>query len=199
MQPSSVNSRAQWSQFFDGLLTVFTALFPIRAKTSGSARLTAPPSPGRLLVGGPGDLTLLFGDIPRLDSFRAGEARGDTEALGEAAGRGDGFLEGVLLGVRGDGVRLEELAPATVSRLVGLFRLGEAVWVLRPRVFPGDLERLRGEPGTDRVLRGDTGRENVVLGEPGMERAFLQPDPGIGRDRPPQQSSSSSLSSLLCL
>lgn len=173
----------------------------MRAKTSGSARLTAPPSPGRLLVGVPGDLTLLLadGDSPRLDSFRAGEARGDTEALGEAAGRGDGALEGVLVGVRGEGVRREELVPATVRRLVGLFRLGEAVWFLRPRVFPGDLERLRGDPGTDRVLRGDTGRENVVLGEPGMDRVFLQPDPGMGRDRPPQQSSSSSLSSLLCL
>ena len=44
------------SDLLDGLLTVFTALFPIRAKTSGSARLTAPPSPARLLVGVPGDL-----------------------------------------------------------------------------------------------------------------------------------------------
>ena len=83
---------------------------------------------------------------------------------------------------------------ATVRRLVGLFRLGEAVWFFRPRVA-GDLERLRGEPGTERVFRGETGRENVVLGEPGMERLFLQPCPGIGSDRPPQQSSSSSLSS----
>ena len=40
----------------DGLLTVFTARFPMRANTSGSARLTAPPSPGRLLAGCPGDL-----------------------------------------------------------------------------------------------------------------------------------------------
>ena len=134
------------------------------------------------------------GDSPRLDIFRAGEARGDTEALGEAAGRGEGTLEGVLVGVRGEGVRLEELELATVSRLVGLFRLGEAVWFLRPRVA-GDLERLRGEPGTDRVLRGDTGREKAVLGEPGMDRVFLHPDPGMARDRPPQQSSSSSLSS----
>ena len=104
------------------------------------------------------------GDSPRLDSFRAGEARGDTEARGEAAGPGDGALEGVLVGVRGEGVRREEVVPATVSRLVGLLRLGEAVWFLRPRAAPGDLERLRGDPGTDRVLRGDTGRENVVLG-----------------------------------
>ena len=59
----------------------------------------------------------------------------------------------------------------------------------------GDLERLRGDPGTDRVLRGDTGREKAVRGDPGMDRVFLHPDPGMARDRPPQQSSSSSLSS----
>ena len=67
-------------------------------------------------------LRVLLGDIPRLDTFRAGEALGETEALGEAAGRGEGTLEGVLVGVLGDGVRLEELVLATVSRLVGLLR-----------------------------------------------------------------------------
>lgn len=91
VQPSSVSSRAQWSQFFDGLLTVLTALFPILARTSGSDKLTAPdpPSPGRLLVGVAGDLRVLFGDIPRLDIFLAGEALGDTEALGELVVRGE--------------------------------------------------------------------------------------------------------------
>lgn len=138
-------------------------------------------------------LRVLLGDIPRLDIFRAGEALGETEALGEAAGRGEGTLDGVLVGVLGDGVRLEELVLATVSRLVGLFRPGEAGRFLTAFwASPGDLERLRGEPGTDRVGRGETGRENVVLGEPGMERGALQPDPGTARERPPQQSSSSS-------
>ena len=40
------------NDLLEGLLTVFTALFPMRAKTSGSERFTAPPSP----VGVPGDL-----------------------------------------------------------------------------------------------------------------------------------------------
>ena len=43
------------NDLLEGLLTVFTALFPMRAKTSGSERLTAPPSP----VGVPGDLQWL--------------------------------------------------------------------------------------------------------------------------------------------
>ena len=84
---------------------------------------------------------------------------------------------------------------ATVSRLVGLFRPGEAVWLLLSPRVAGDLERLRGEPGTDRVLRGETGREKGVLGEPGMDRGLLQPCPGTARERPQQSSSSSSLSS----
>ena len=40
----------------DDLLTVFTALFPILASTSGSERLAGPPSPGKLRVGVAGDL-----------------------------------------------------------------------------------------------------------------------------------------------
>ena len=40
----------------DGLLTVFTALFPILARTSGSDKLTDPPSAGKLFVGVAGDL-----------------------------------------------------------------------------------------------------------------------------------------------
>ena len=50
-----------------------------------------------------------MGDIPRLDIFLAGEALGDTEALGELVMRGEGALEGVLVGVLGDGVLLDEL------------------------------------------------------------------------------------------
>lgn len=101
---------------------------------------------------------------------------------------------------------------ATVSKLVGLLRFGDAVWFFSPRVA-GDLERVLGEPGTDSVGLGETGLDDVVLGDPGtdsvglgetgLENAVLG-DPGIDRvflhatDRPPQQSSSSSRSSLLC-
>lgn len=122
MQPSSVSSLPQWSQFFVGLLTVFTALFPILARTSGSDKLTDPPSAGKLFVGVAGDLRVLFGDNPRLETFLAGEALGDTEALGVVDVRGEGALDGVLVGVLGDGVLLGELVLATVSRLVGLLR-----------------------------------------------------------------------------
>jgi len=199
VQPSSVNSRPQWSQLFDDLLTVFTALFPILASTSGSERLAGPPSPGKLRVGVAGDLRVIFGDIFRLDVFLAGEALGDTEALGDSSVLGEGALDGVLVGVLGDGVLLGELVLATVSRLVGLLRPGEAVLTAREA---GDFERVLGELGTDRAGRGETGRQNGVLGEPrgdplgepGMDRLFL-----FGTQRPPpQQSSSSSRSSLLC-
>ena len=50
--PGGLAGPGPGNDLLDGLLTVFTALFPIRAKTSGSERLTAPPSP----VGVPGDL-----------------------------------------------------------------------------------------------------------------------------------------------
>ena len=50
--PGSLAGLIPGSDLLDGLLTVFTALFPMRAKTSGSERFTAPPSP----VGVPGDL-----------------------------------------------------------------------------------------------------------------------------------------------
>ena len=56
MFPGSVGGSSPGNDLLDGLLTVFTALFPIRAKTSGSEILTAPPSPGKLLVGVAGDL-----------------------------------------------------------------------------------------------------------------------------------------------
>jgi hypothetical protein len=200
VQPSSVSSLPQWSQLFDDLLTVLTALFPILARTSGSERFTEPPSPGKLLFGVAGDLRVIFGDIFRVDIFLAGEALGDTEVLGESTVRGEGALDGVLVGVLGDGLLLGELVLATVSRLVGLLRPGEAVWFFTA-LLPGDFERVLGELGTDRAGRGETGRENGVLGEP---RGEPRGDPGIdrlflfGRHRPPQQSSSSSRSSLLC-
>jgi len=200
VQPSSVSSLPQWSQLFDDLLTVFTALFPILARTSGSERLAEPPSPGKLLFGVAGDRRVIFGDIFLLDIFLAGETLGDTEALGESTVRGEGALDGVLVGVLGDGLLLGELVLATVSRLVGLLRPGEAVWFFTA-LLAGDFERVLGEVGTDRVGRGETGRENGVLGEP---RGEPRGDPGIdrlvllGRHRPPQQSSSSSRSSLLC-
>ena len=54
-------------------------------------------------------LRVIFGDIFRVDIFLAGEALGDTEALGELTVRGEGALEGVLVGVLGDGVLLGEL------------------------------------------------------------------------------------------
>ena len=54
-------------------------------------------------------LRVIFGDIFRLDVFLAGEALGDTEALGESSVLGDGALDGVLVGVLGDGVLLGEL------------------------------------------------------------------------------------------
>ena len=81
------------------------------------------------------------------------------------------------------------LVLATVRRLVGLLRFGDAVWFFSPRVA-GDLDRVRGEPGTDSVGLGETGLENGVRGDPGIERLFLH-----GKARPPQQSSSSSRSS----
>jgi len=84
--------------------------------------LTDAPSAGKLFVGVAGDLRVLFGDNPRLETFLAGEALGDTEALGVVDVRGEGALDGVLVGVLGDGVLLGELVLATVSRLVGLLR-----------------------------------------------------------------------------
>ena len=86
-------------------------------------------------------------------------------------------------------LQLLYLVLATVRRLVGLLRFGDAVWFFSPRVA-GDLERVLGEPGTESVGLGETGLENGVRGDPGIDRLFLH-----GRARPPQQSSSSSRSS----
>lgn len=121
-----------------GLFTVFTALFPILANTSGSFRsLLARASPGRLFVGVAGDLMLLFGDIPLVEIFLAGDALGEGDALGDVDDLGDGVLLAVF---------------DAVSRLVGLFKLGEPwAWASNPLV-PGDFERLLGELGMDSVF-----------------------------------------------
>jgi len=130
----------QWSQLLVGLFTVFTALFPILANTSGSFRsLLARASPGRLFVGVAGDLMLLFGDIPRVDIFLAGDALGEGDALGDADDLGDGVL------LDADGVLLD--AFEAVRRLVGLFKLGDPCGC-NPLV-PGDLDRVLGEFGID--------------------------------------------------
>ena len=60
-------------------------------------------------------LRVLFGDNPRLETFLAGEALGDTEALGVVDVRGEGALDGVLVGVLGDGVLLGELKRMLIS------------------------------------------------------------------------------------
>lgn len=136
MQPSSVRSLLQWSQLLVGLLTVFTALFPILANTSGSFKsLLARLSPGRALVGVAGDLRLLFGDAFRAETFLAGDALGEGDARGDAEDLGDGVLRDAL---------------EAVNRLVGLFKLGDpcAEEDSNPRV-PGDFDLFLGELGTD--------------------------------------------------
>ena len=75
----------------------------------------------------------LFGDNPRADIFRAGDALGDGDARGDVADLGDGVLLAVLDAVR---------------RLVGLLILGDPGGTCKPLV-PGDFDRLRGEFGTD--------------------------------------------------
>lgn len=141
MQPSSVKSLLQWSQLLVGLLTVFTALFPILANTSGSFRsLLDRASPGRLFVGVAGDLKFLFGDMPRVEIFLAGDALGEGDALGDVEDLGDGVLLATL---------------DAVSKLVGRFKLGEPC-ACSPLV-PGDLERLLGEFGIDKVFPLDGG------------------------------------------
>ena len=94
-------------------MTVFVALFPTLAKTSGS--VISAVTPGKLWVGVTGDLrinyvgnktalqliitpylTLLLGLFP-LDNCLAGEALGDGEALGEPLG--EGVPRGVWFGV----------------------------------------------------------------------------------------------------
>jgi len=85
---------------------------------------------------------LLFGDIPRVEIFLAGDALGEGDALGDVDDLGDGVLLAAF---------------DAVSKLVGRFKLGDACALGGPfcacnPLVPGDFERLLGELGIDSVL-----------------------------------------------
>lgn len=117
----------------------------------------------------------------------------DTFLPGEALGDGEGDVLGVdLVGVRGDGVLLDEDAPWTVSSVLGLLGAGDAA---RP-LDDGLLDRVLGLAGTDKVLRGEEGREEAsVRGEAGLDDGLEEDgvprQPGTDKELPEQQSSSS--------
>jgi hypothetical protein len=101
---------------------------------------------------------LLFGDIPRVDIFLAGDALGEGEgdALGDVDDLGAAF--------------------DAVSKLVGLFRLGDPC-ACNPLV-PGDFERLLGEFGMDSMFPLAGGCAGCACPPQQLLSPFLEDDIG---------------------